>query len=60
MVQFSVDMTEQEAWALAQFIKRSRWQQYRDNAVDEEDAYNMMDALSAVRDALAKIKFSPR
>jgi hypothetical protein len=60
MVSFTLEMTEQEAWALAQYLKRSHWGQYRANAVSDDDAYVMRDALFILSDALDEIGMSPR
>jgi hypothetical protein len=60
MVSIKFEMTEQKAWALAQFLKRSHWGQYRENAVSDDDAYVMRDALFILRDALDEIGMSPR
>lgn len=48
------------AVALAQFLKRVGWSEIRINAVDDDDACAMRDALEKVRLALFEIGFAPR
>jgi cytochrome c len=55
-----LELTEQEALDLAQFVKRVGWQEMRQNAVDEDETYRMRDAIDKVRKALAEIGFAPR
>lgn len=55
-----VCLTDSEAMALAQFLKRVGFGEVRVNAVDDADAYKMMDSLSYVRDALKDAGFNPR
>lgn len=55
-----LELTEQEALALAQFVKRIGWQEIRINAVDDDEAYCMRDAIAIVRSALSRQGFSPR
>jgi cytochrome c len=55
-----LELTEQEALDLAQFVKRVGWQEMRQNAVDEDEAYRIREALDKVRKALADVGYSPR
>lgn len=55
-----VEMTPAEAWALAQFVKRVGWQEVRANAVSDDDAYTMRQALEKVREALNREGYSVR
>jgi hypothetical protein len=59
-VTIEFELTEQEALALAQFVKRLGWQEIRINAVDDDEAYCMRDAIAHVRFALSRQGFSPR
>lgn len=59
-MQFTVEMEDNEALALAQFLKRLGWNEMRINAVDEEETYTMRTALGKVQDALADEGFNPR
>ncbi len=59
-VSITVELTEHEAMALAQFIKRVGWSDVRANAVDDRDCSLMMDALRRVQCSLAEEGFNPR
>lgn len=48
------------ALALAQFVKRVGWQEIRQNAVDDDEAYEMRDALALLADALRSAGYAPR
>ena len=53
-------LTDQEAWDLAQFFKRTGFSDYRSNAVDDAEAYRMLYAGEKIRNALAKLGYAPR
>lgn len=55
-----VELTEQEADDYAQFLKRVGFQEYRQNAVDDAEAYRMLDVGEKVRKILAEHGFAPR
>lgn len=48
------------ALALAQLVKRIGWTELRQNAVDDNEAYQMRKAVSEVARALAEAGFEPR
>ena len=48
------------ALALAQFVKRVRWTEVRQNAVGDDEADLMMDAMYEVAKALAEAGYAPR
>lgn len=54
------ELNEWQALAFAQFLKRVRLDHYKSCAVDENEAYAMLDAGEIIRDALAEQGFSPR
>lgn len=54
------ELSDGEAHALAQFVKRIGWSEIRENAADETEAYVMRDALAALRRGLAEAGFAPR
>lgn len=56
----TVELTEAEAWAHAQFLKRVGWRDYRSNAVDDDEARVMRDAGNKVQRALADVGYAPR
>jgi hypothetical protein len=59
-VTFTVQIDDQLAQALAQFIKRVGWSEMRQNAVDDAEAYDMRDGLDQVRKALQEVGYDPR
>lgn len=59
-VTFTVQIDDQLAQALAQFIKRVGWSEMRQNAVDDVEAYDMRDGLDQVRKALQEVGYDPR
>lgn len=48
------------AEALAQFVKRIGWSDARALAVDDDEAYAMMDGIAALQRALAEAGYAPR
>jgi hypothetical protein len=59
-VHVGIDLTSPEALALAQFVKRSLFDTYREFAVDEDEAHLMLAAVEKLRQGLAAEGFSPR
>lgn len=59
-VRLDVELTDAEAWNLAQFLKRVGFSDFRANAQDDAEAYAMRDAAERVRRALAEAGYSPR
>lgn len=55
-----VELTADEAWDYAQFLKRVCYLDYRENAVDVEEAYRMLAVGEKIREALAQLGFAPR
>ena len=60
MLNITVELTDSQALALAQLIKRIPLSDLRSNAQDEEEAYVMQGALQQVRKALSEQGFNPR
>lgn len=60
MLEIKAEMTEEQAIAIAQFFKRMGWNEYRQQAINDEEAYNMRDAGQIMRDALAEVGIAPR
>lgn len=60
VVTLSVSLTEVEALALAQLVKRIGWHEWRNNSIDEDEAREMRDACECVRVGLAEAGFAPR
>jgi hypothetical protein len=53
-------LSREEALALAQFMKRVGFSEWRQNAVDNDEAYVMRDACDQVARALAEKGYAPR
>lgn len=49
-----------EMLALVQFVKRLGWQEFTDNAVDEDEAYEIKTGVIRLQEALAQVGFAPR
>jgi len=54
------ELTDEEALALAQLVKRIGWSELRDNAVDDEEAYTMRSAVAKLQSVLAGAGYAPR
>lgn len=55
-----IELNSDQAWALAQFLKRVGYSDYRSLAVNADEAYEMVDAGELVRKALAEFGIAPR
>lgn len=60
LVTVTLELTPQEALALAQFVKRVGWSEFRQNAVDDDEAYVIRDAVDRVASGLAQVGYAPR
>ena len=58
--EITVTLTDEQAWELAQFLKRVCLSDYRARAVSDEEAEIMLDAGEQVRRALAEKDYAPR
>jgi len=56
----TLNLDERAAWALAQFVKRVGWSELRENAISEDEAYEMRDGIAALQRALAEAGYAPR
>lgn len=59
-VQLNIELTEIEAWELAQFVKRVGWSEFRGCAVDDSEAYLIRIAVYRLQVALGNAGFAPR
>ena len=59
-VDITASLPAPQAWALAEFCKRVGWQELRQNAANEGEAYDMRAALANLQTALAEAGFNPR
>lgn len=56
----SIDLTSEESEALAQFLKRVGFSDFRKLSTSDEEAYTMQSGAEKIRRFLAKDGFSPR
>ena len=66
-VTLTVELTDADAWELAQFIKRVRFDQcyeltesWRPRPEREEQAYRMLHALDQIAGVLTTVGYAPR
>jgi hypothetical protein len=59
-VEVWMELEPAQALALAQFVKCAGWSEIRDNAVDDDEAYVMRDALGFLAKALQEAGYAPR
>ena len=60
MKTINLELTDDQAWALAELVKRIGWTELRQNAVDDAEAYEMRDAVELLARSLADAGVSPR
>lgn len=60
LVAVRLELSDAEAWALAQLVKRIGWSDCRALAVDEAEVRLMIKATDRVRAALAAAGYAPR
>lgn len=56
----ALELSDEHAWALAQFLKRLYFSDFRTHAVNDHEAYAMRAACSQLQDALAQQGIAPR
>ena len=59
-VTVSMALTEDEALALAQFVKRVGWSEFRANAVNDDEATLIRSAVDVLQKALTDVGYAPR
>jgi hypothetical protein len=59
-VVFTVQLTNQQAFALAQFVKRIGWVEIRQNATGDDEADDMRSGLDQLRKGLQEVGYDPR
>lgn len=59
-VRIVIELSDAQAWAFAQLLKRSTLDDYRSHAVNQDEAYVMSAAGEAIRQALAEVGYAPR
>ena len=59
-VTITCELSDDEALALAQFVKRVGWSEFRTNAVDDTEAAMIRGAVDVLQKALIDAGFAPR
>ena len=59
-VTLHIELSDENAWALAQFVKRVGFSDCQRLAVSEEEAWQMIHASEILRRALAEAGYTPR
>lgn len=60
MVTIALDISDEQAEALAQMVKRFCWQDAQLLAVDDKETRAIIDGIVALRSALAREGYAPR
>lgn len=56
----TLNLSPLQAQALAQLVKRIGWTELRQNAQDDEEAYDMRNAVQELQNALGEAGYNPR
>lgn len=59
-VRIVIELSDAQAWAFAQLLKRATLDDYRSHAVNQDEAYEMSAAGEVIRQALAQVGYAPR
>ena len=57
---FQVELSDEQAWALAQWLKRAGYSDWRALAASEQEARQMQDAARQLRQDLTFQGYAPR
>jgi hypothetical protein len=57
---FQVELSDEQAWALAEFLKRVGYSDWRSLAVSDEEAWQMRQAADQLRKELTLQEYAPR
>lgn len=60
MVTITLDISDEQAEALAQMAKRICWQDAQRLAADEQETRTVLDGIATLRSALARAGYAPR
>ena len=60
LVTVRIELDAEQAWALAQLVKRIGWADCRSLAEDEAQTHLMIEATERLRQALAAAGYAPR
>lgn len=56
----TLELSDSQALALAQFVKREGWAEFRSNAVDDVEARERRSAVDQLQHAQADVGYAPR
>jgi dissimilatory sulfite reductase (desulfoviridin) alpha/beta subunit len=59
-VTITCELSDDQALALAQFVKRVGWSEFRTNAVDDNEAATIRSAVDVLQKSLADAGYAPR
>jgi hypothetical protein len=59
-VPITVTLSDEQAWAFAQFLKRVCFSDYEHRATSQAEAYTMVGAGEKIREALREQGYAPR
>jgi hypothetical protein len=59
MIEIHVTLTDEQAWEIAQFLKRGYYSDYRQHATSEAEAHRMVEVGERIRRALAELGYAP-
>lgn len=59
-ITLTVELTDDQAWHLALFVKRLAYVDFRANAQDEAEAQTIGKAVARLQDALTQAGYAPR
>lgn len=59
-VTITIELADTEAWQLAQFLKRTTWEDWRRHARSDDEAALMRDGCERLERALAREGYQPR
>jgi hypothetical protein len=59
-VPITVTLSDEQAWAFAQFLKRVCFSDYEHSATSQAEAYTMVGAGEVIREALREQGYAPR
>ena len=57
---FTCELSAAQALALAQFVKRVGWSEFRTNATDDDEAALIRSAVDVLQKSLAEAGYAPR
>ena len=60
VVTVTAELTQSQALTLAQFVNRLTWSEIQACAVDEDETYELRDAVNLLQKSRAEAGFSPR